>query len=262
MEVKDIYNTEFFKSINDNSVKAASIVLPYLFEFYKPNSVIDIGCGVGAWLRAAKDMGVETIHGVDINEEDEQNLFVPRDVIDIFDFSNLTSQKEPISHERYDLAISLEVAEHLNRQNAVPFIKYITSFSDVVLFSAALPFQNGTHHVNCQPARYWSDLFKKEGFLCADLFRRRLMFDPQLSVSDWWYGQNSYLFVRDTKKELLDALHEYIVDIPVSYYHQDVVSEMFAQMSKMETRILKMENSLWYRIQRKIKKILHLNIDY
>lgn len=255
MEVKDIYNTEFFKNIDDSSVKGATIVLPYLFGFYMPNSVIDIGCGTGAWLRTSKELGVDIIYGVDINEEEEQNLFVPRDVIDIFDFSSLLSQKEPFSHDRYDLAISLEVAEHLDRKNAIPFIKYLTSFSDVVLFSAALPYQTGTHHVNCQPARYWSDLFKNEGYSCVDLFRRKLMFDPQLSDSDWWYGQNAFLYIRNTRKELLDAFHEYIVDIPVSYYHQAVVAEMI-------NRLAKMESSLWYRIQRKLKKILHLSIDY
>ena len=222
MDIKSVYNTDFFKNISDSSVKGAGIVLPYLFQFYKPNSVIDIGCGTGAWLRTSKELGVNIIHGVDINEEDENNLFVPRDVIDIFDFSNLSSQNEIVTHERYDLAISLEVAEHLDRQNAIPFIKYLTSYSDIVLFSAALPFQIGTHHVNCQPARYWADLFKKEGYTCVDLIRRKLMFDPKMSNSDWWYGQNSFLYIHNTKKELLDALHEYVVDNPVSYYHQYV----------------------------------------
>ena len=261
MEVKDIYNTEFFKNIDDSSVKGAGIVLPYLFGFYKPNSVIDIGCGTGAWLRASKELGIDIIHGVDINEEDEQNLFVPRDVIDIFDFSNLSSQNEIFSHERYDLAISLEVAEHLDRSNAISFIKYLTSYSDVVLFSAALPFQTGTHHVNCQPARYWADLFKKEEYTCVDLFRRKLMFDSQLSGC-YWYAQNSYLYVRDNKKDLLESLHEYIVESPISYYHQNIIYDMNTQLSKMESRLSKLESSLWYRIQRKIKKILHLNIDY
>ena len=255
MDVKSFYNTDFYNNQKDGSLKSANILLRYLFQFYKPNSVVDVGCGAGTWLRVSKDLGVDIIHGVDINEEDEQTLLVPRDVIDIFDFSELISQKEPVSHERYDLAISLEVAEHLDCQNAVPFIKYLTSFSDVVLFSAALPYQIGTHHVNCQPARYWSDLFKNEGYACVDLFRRKLMFDPQLSNSDWWYGQNAFLYIRNTRKELLDAFHEYIVDIPVSYYHQAVVAEMI-------NRLAKMESSLWYRIQRKLKKILHLSIDY
>ncbi len=261
MNVKNIYNAEFYNEQKYRSLRAAGIILPYLFQFYKPNSVVDIGCGSGSWLRASKDLGVETIHGVDINEVDEQTLFVPRDVIDIFDFSNLTFQDEFVSRQKYDLAISLEVAEHLEPQNAVSFVKYITSFSDVVLFSAAHPFQGGVHHVNCQPAKYWASLFNEEGYICVDIMRRQLMFEPQLADC-FWYGQNSFLYVHKSKSVLLNALQDYITDAPVSYYHQEVVDVIVNQMNEMSNRLTKMENSLWYRIQRKLKKIFRRKIDY
>ena len=268
MNVENIYNAEFYNEQKYRSLRAAGIILPYLFQFYKPNSVVDIGCGSGSWLRASKDLGVETIHGVDI----EQTVFVPRDVSDIFDFSNLTSQDEFVSSQKYDLAISLEVAEHLDPQNAVSFVKYLTSFSDVVLFSAAHPYQHGVHHVNCQPASYWSSLFNKEGFVCVDIMRRQLMFEPQLADC-YWYGQNSFLYIRSSCVELLNRLQDYISDVPVSYYHQiifdgvinyhqTVVTELHNQLNEMSNRLNKMENSLWYRIQRKLKKIFHRNIDY
>ena len=261
MNVKNIYNTEVYNNQKYRSLRAAGIILPYLFQFYKPNSVVDIGCGSGSWLRACQDLGVGTIHGVDINEVEEQTLFVPRNVIDIFDFSNLASQEEFVSSQKYDLAISLEVAEHLEPQNAVSFVKYLTLFSDVVLFSAAHPYQHGVHHVNCQPASYWSSLFNKEGFVCIDIMRRQLMFEPQLADC-YWYGQNSFLYVRNNRDDLLNDLQDYITDFPVSYYHQSVVDGIVKQMNEMNNRLTKMENSLWYRIQRKLKKIFHRNIDY
>ncbi|MBR5709991.1 MAG: methyltransferase domain-containing protein [Thermoguttaceae bacterium] len=261
MDVKSIYNTEFYNNQKYRSLRAAGVILPYLFQFYKPNSVIDIGCGSGSWLRACQDLGVGTIHGVDINEVDEQTLFVPRDVIDIFDFSNLTSQEKFAHSQKYDLAISLEVAEHLEPQNAVSFVKYLTSFSDVVLFSAAHPFQSGVHHVNCQPAVYWSSLFKNEDYVCVDIMRRQLMFVPQLDEC-YWYGQNSFLYVHNSCENVLKSLQDYITDAPVSYYHQAVVNEIVHQMNGMSSRLTKMETSLWYRIQRKLKKILRRKIDY
>lgn len=260
MDVKYFYDTTFYNNQKDRSLRAAGIILPYLFQFYKPNSVIDIGCGSGSWLRASKDLGVDIIHGVDINEVDEQTLFVPRDVIDIFDFSNLTSQNEFVSSQKYDLAISLEVAEHLDPQNAVSFVKYVTSFSDVVLFSAALPFQVGVHHVNCQPARYWSELFNNEDYVCVDIMRRYLMFESQVADC-YWYGQNSFLYVHKSKNELLNDLKNYTTDAPVSYYHQVVFNEIIRQMNEMSSRLYKIENGILYRIQRKLKKLFHIKND-
>ena len=65
--------------------------------------------------------------------------------------------------------------------------------SDAVLFSAAVPFQYGTNHVNEQWPEYWSILFRGQGFECFDPLRAELWNDPDV---DWWYAQNALLYAR------------------------------------------------------------------
>ena len=48
--------------------------------------------------------------------------------------------------ERYDLAVSLEVGEHLEASLAGGLVDSLTRLAPVVLFSAAIPGQSGTHH--------------------------------------------------------------------------------------------------------------------
>lgn len=106
--------------------------------------------------------------------------------------------KEPIEHSRaYDLAVSLEVGEHLPDSAADTFVHTLTSAAPVVLFSAAIPLQGGTHHVNEQWPDYWAKKFSARGFVPVDAIRRHIWEDKKVS---FFYAQNMFLFV---KKEAL-----------------------------------------------------------
>ena len=50
----------------------------------------------------------------------------------------------------FDLAISLEVAEHPPEEFAEPLVERLVTAAPFVLFSAAIPEQGGIHHVNEQ----------------------------------------------------------------------------------------------------------------
>jgi hypothetical protein len=138
--------------------------------------------------------GVETILGIDgeyvrnfvhLNEQE-------------FLAADLT--KEIKLNRKYDLAISLEVAEHLPASKALTFVKSITNSSSVVLFSAAVPYQHGTLHVNEQYASYWENLFNQFGFECCDCLREKFWNDTRVKPH---YRQNMFLYC---KRELLDEV--------------------------------------------------------
>jgi hypothetical protein len=49
---------------------------------------------------------------------------------------------------KFDLVVSLEVAEHRPAHCAEDFVSTLTGLGSVVLFSAAAPHQGGEHHVD------------------------------------------------------------------------------------------------------------------
>lgn len=91
----------------------------------------------------------------------------------------------------FDLAVSLEVAEHLPESHAPNSIASLTELAPLVLFSAAIPHQGGTHHVNEQWPEYWSSLFRERGFRVIDCIRPQIWNNEDIP---YWYRQNTLLF--------------------------------------------------------------------
>lgn len=177
-----------------HNTQAASKVLPFVFELFKPESVVDIGCGTGSWLKIAKQLGARIL-GID-------GLNVGEDLmsIDMEEFikHDLTS---PIKLEsRFDLAICLEVVEHLPYTAAESIIDTLTTASDVILFSAAIPGQGGQYHINEQWPEYWQTLFSNKNYFPLDILRSKFW---DVEEIDWWYRQNMLIY---TKAEIASDL--------------------------------------------------------
>lgn len=184
-----IYDDSFYKSQGDASYRSAGILLPRLFEYYKPRSVVDFGCGVGTWLRACSNLGVNEILGLDGPHVKTELLRIP---IENFRACDLASEN-PQLPRRFDLAMSLEVAEHLPGDRADNFVHQLCRAADVILFAAAIPGQRGTFHINEQFPSYWIPKFKAHGFECFDFLRKLEWCNSRVEV---WYRQNVLVFSR------------------------------------------------------------------
>lgn len=175
--------------MDTESVASTEVIVPLVLELFPVRSVIDFGCGHGAWLRVFQRHGVASILGVDGRWIDENQLLIPRDCFVRHDL------REPFFvGRRFELAVALEVAEHLPAPSAAAFVRSITLASPAVLFSAAIPGQCGTGHVNEQWPDYWANLFRNFGYVRLDPFRRRLWMDPRVA---WYYQQNLFLYVEE-----------------------------------------------------------------
>ncbi len=164
-------------------------VLPRLFRESTPRTLLDVGCGIGTWLRAAADVGVQEICGIDGIDIPPETLLVPRTRFRVVDLS------EPWDlGRRFDVALCLEVAEHLDAAVAPLLVEALTRHADRVVFSAACPGQPGQHHVNCQWPAFWQRLFNANGFVCDDDVRWEIWDDPHVEV---WYRQNMFVAMRD-----------------------------------------------------------------
>ncbi|MBK8742078.1 MAG: hypothetical protein IPM02_22365 [Betaproteobacteria bacterium] len=182
------YDAAFYDGHSQGMSRSAMQVLEVLFTHYIPFSVVDFGCGQGAWLAAAEGLGSHVLRGFDGPWVDAKRLLSKNIVFEQIDFD----VSIPSDQDRCDLCISLEVAEHISKVRAKPFVDSLCAASDVVLFSAATRCQGGTGHVNEQRPSYWIDLFRSNDYLCLDLLRPAIWYSEGI---EWWYRQNTLLFV-------------------------------------------------------------------
>ena len=167
---------------------SAGIIVPLLFERYTPRSVLDVGCGLGTWLSVVKELGVSDIVGVEGSWLDPKLARVPAACITTADL------EQPFDlRRRFDLAMTLEVAEHLSDKAAESFVESLTRHADVVLFSAAIPFQGGHHHVNERFPEYWRKLFALRGYAVFDFIRPQIWERREVLL---WLRQNILVFAR------------------------------------------------------------------
>lgn len=193
------YSAVFYRQRRQSVRTSARLVLPLILDLLRPQSLVDVGCGTGAWLAMASELGVPETLGMDGPWVSRSALEIPVRRFRETDFT----QAHWVPNRRFDLAMSLEVAEHLPPDCAGSFIEGLCTLAPVVLFSAAVPRQGGLFHVNEQWPAYWIDRFAKQGYELVDVIRGRIWREKRIPV---WYRQNILLFVRAGRTELIQRL--------------------------------------------------------
>jgi SAM-dependent methyltransferase len=184
-----LYDAKFFQETTAGSFTAARLILERLRKLRPFTSVLDVGCGVGAWLEVAKELGAAKVLGIDGD-------YVPTEIQLIggaeFEPRNL---EEPLKIPgRFDLALCLELAEHLTPKRGPSLVTELVGATDFIAFSAAIPYQGGDGHVNEMWPTYWASLFAAHGYRPWDGLRREIWTMTQIP---WWYRQNLILFVAE-----------------------------------------------------------------
>ncbi|MDD2734679.1 MAG: class I SAM-dependent methyltransferase [Desulfuromonadaceae bacterium] len=221
----------------DHSERSASVIVPYLLQFINPASAIDIGCGPGQWLSVLARHGVMEVTGVD-GAHVPQHLRKVDNFIecDLRRFADLRGVLLPVSagkEKRFDLCVSLEVAEHLPPECAREFVVLLTELSDIILFSAALLNQTGENHVNEQSQEYWVKLFSERNYVCCDLFRKKFWSDSSVN---WWYRQNMFLYVQEGSMRKLKVIDPPFYD-GNEYVHPEMLSMYVDMLASLEKRL-------------------------
>ena len=171
----ELYGPEFFVGRSETVVRSAAVVVPILVDLFHPQSVLDLGCGMGEWLEA---FGLDDVEGVDIAAPEPYLLF---DLIHRLDLKRT-----------FDLVLSLETGEHLPESAANTLVNSIVRHSRTVVFSAAVLGQEGKGHINCQPHEYWHEKFDERGYAMLDMIRPQLA--ERYDVSPW-YRDNIFAYV-------------------------------------------------------------------
>ena len=194
------YDSAYFRVKAAGERTSAEVIVPLLMSLLEPRSVCDIGCSQGIWLAVFKEHGVERVVGIDGDYVERDEL-----QIDAREFVAADLQRGVPEVGRFDLAISLEVAEHLLPEAATPLVDGLVALAPAVLFSAAIPGQGGRGHVNEQWPDYWSELFARHGYVPIDCIRDRVWLERSVNV---WYRQNTLLFADRSLVESREGLRE------------------------------------------------------
>jgi SAM-dependent methyltransferase len=185
------YSPDFYDVQQSGSIASANIVVPHVLSLFEVSSVADIGCGVGGWLQAFSRNGITDYLGVDGDYVPRSMLKIPTDKYLAADLATL-----PHLDRSFDLVCSLEVAEHLPPESAERFVAVLAGAAPVVLFSAAVPRQGGTSHLNEQWPTYWAGLFARHGLVAVDCIRPAIYQNERI---EWWYRQNLLIYCRREK---------------------------------------------------------------
>lgn len=218
MELKNFMNGEL-------TVKIFNIFNPQkdnieeILPDYSIKSVIDIGCGARTWLKAWQEINNEIeIIGVEVNNLDSNILTIPRQNIIQADITQ--PNIEILTNRKFDILESLEVAEHIEEKFANQYIKLLTSYSDCILFSAALPNQTRALPVNEQPPQYWNEKFKKYGYECFDILRNKLWNNENIC---WWHRQNIMIYAKNEIAKKFKKSGFIPTEYINTYYHPELI---------------------------------------
>ncbi|BBD69182.1 hypothetical protein NIES4072_34890 [Nostoc commune NIES-4072] len=249
----DFYKKEFYDAIKSYSLESAEVIVPLILDIILCRSIVDIGCGDGTWLKVFHDNGVKDILGIDGSYVDENILVIPKS-----NFISCDLENPGKLENKFDIAISLEVAEHLPIQCASLFIDYLTSLSDVIVFSAAIPGQGGENHINEQWPEYWSKEFSSKGYIVFDYLRKKVWNNEKVAA---WYRQNLLLFIKQSYYEKQPFLQEILKPYEVtdfsllSIVHPEIFS-IKIDMLKSMTISLDINNYKRQTFLKKIKTIM------
>jgi hypothetical protein len=224
-KLEQIYDGAFYQRHRDDARRSAEIIVPLVMELVRPASVVDVGCGVAVWLDVFRRAGVERVLGLDgahVNPRDlaiEPERFREVDLETAFEIPG-----------RFDLAVNLEVAEHLTPAAGRALVGALTAAAPVVMFSAAVPWQGGDNHINEQWPSYWIAEFAKHGFRALDAIRPRILGDQRVV---WWYRQNLLLFASPAAHPALAEVPPPPPEFGVEWVHVSVHSNELADYATL-----------------------------
>ncbi len=219
-----VYDEAFYQLHKDPSLNAAKVIAPIVLEVYPVKSVIDVGCGTGAWLSIFQSLGVDSLAGYEGSDLAPDSYQIDKkNIVTNVDFSSPDFK----IGRKADLLLCLEVVEHLPASISTSFIGALVESAPVILFSAAIPGQTGVNHINEQPIWYWREIFEGYKYIELDFIRPRIWNNPHVA---WWYRQNITTFI-----------HRDLIESNPSFLQ---LSQQYAPLSPSERLVLVNERIL------------------
>jgi len=193
--VNELTKKFYEKTLRPDRQHSYEIIVKYIIEniSHDLKSVVDYGCGAGWFLYYFKKAGINDIVGIEPNREIVSVL--DASIKDNIKFLNLT--KKINLRRTFDLAMNIEVAEHIDEKYAKLIIDNITKHTSLLIFSAATPGQGGHGHINEQPFEYWENKLNYVGFFRNDHRTKEFRSYLKSGKANSWYVKNISVFERN-----------------------------------------------------------------
>ena len=151
----------------DALIKSYATAFP---ELVLPGRVTDVGCSVGALLKAIKDLGFDCATlGIDYSVNIEDLL---EEVEEYYNLDLTKAKQHPESYGHSDIVVCQEVVEHIEAEYTGAVLDFISSLAfaaeSMLVFGAAHPGQPGRHHVNCRTKEFWAKCLRKRGWQLSE----------------------------------------------------------------------------------------------
>ncbi|MEO0981175.1 MAG: methyltransferase domain-containing protein [Pseudomonadota bacterium] len=192
-----VYSDAFYDYIEQGSRRSAQAFIEILKEHVTFESVLDVGCGRGAWLSEWEQAGLKTIAGLDGDYVERDKLHISPKKFTAVDLSRRFNLGK-----RFDLVQCLEVAEHLPATSAAGLVNSLAEHGDIIVFSAATPGQGGENHINEKPLGYWRGLFSAHAYEVYDPIRPALKDNDHIMP---WYRYNTLVYANSAGRARFSA---------------------------------------------------------
>ncbi len=189
--INDLYNKDFFSGRIGDMRSWEIKVGAYFVRKLKIKSVVDFGCSIGSFLEGAMESGA-TVKGFEYAYESAKP-YIPKKVGKHIEKGNVG---QIINCGSFDLAMSVEVAEHILPEESDNFVENLTkSATKFILLTAAPPTQRGSLHINLQTYEFWLDKITSKGWLLDNNTIEEMRMEiPKIALTPKHLRRNLMLF--------------------------------------------------------------------
>jgi hypothetical protein len=185
-----MYSAAFHKAIESDELPQAVRLANYIQTYIKPYVFYDFGCSTGLYLREVKKrLPMIESKGFEFSEEAIATALCP-DIIK-------TDLTVPLffGKKSNTLGLCLEVLEHIDDSFWREVLTNLTNHCDILIFSAALPGQGGTGHINCRPRIDWIRRFHELGWVVDADATQHLVGYMKQGLHMGWFVANALVFI-------------------------------------------------------------------
>jgi SAM-dependent methyltransferase len=177
------------------ALDAGAVMRAFGRVFPEARRYVDVGAGSGAHAAEAQRLGVDVVAG----EQSRSGRLLARAQRVRTVALDLSREPPMNAPGPFDLAYSIEVAEHVPDGLGERLVRLLLELSATVVFTAAHPGQGGLGHVNERPPGHWIARFEANGG-AYDSRRTEELREALVSegVQAPWLAENAMVFSATT----------------------------------------------------------------